>query len=102
MVNGYAPRGVAAVVATLIVVDPDVVTEVGSNVAVVPDGRPVTLKLTVPVKPSAGMTVTVYVVLSPGATVRNAGERQSMKSGPPILTNRASDGTPALFSTKSM
>jgi hypothetical protein len=89
-------------VVTFIVVDPDVVTEVGSNVAVAAGGRPVTLKSAVPVKPSTGVTVTVYVVLPAGTTVRDTGERERLKSGPPILTNRASDGTPALFSTKSM
>jgi hypothetical protein len=46
-------------VVTLIVVDPDAVTEVGLNVAVAPEGRPVTLKATVPVKPLTGLTVAV-------------------------------------------
>jgi hypothetical protein len=53
------PRGVAAVVDTLIVVDPDVVTVVGLNAAVAPEGRPVTLKATVPVNPFTGVTVAV-------------------------------------------
>ena len=52
------PAG-APFVTTLITVDPEVSTVVGVNVAVAPEGRPLTLKLTVPVKPVWGDTVTV-------------------------------------------
>jgi hypothetical protein len=59
IVSVYVPGGVAAVVDTLIVVDPDVVTVGGLNVAVAPEGRPVTLNATVPVNPFTGATVAV-------------------------------------------
>jgi hypothetical protein len=41
------------------VVDPDVVTVAGLKLAVAPEGRPLALKLTVPVNPVTGVTVTV-------------------------------------------
>jgi hypothetical protein len=41
------------------VVDPDVFTVAGLKLAVEPDGRPLTLKLTVPVNPAPGVKVTV-------------------------------------------
>jgi hypothetical protein len=71
---------VAVVVDTLIVVDPEVVTEVGLNVAVAPAGRPVTLNATFPVNPFTGATVAVYVVPAPGRIVRDAGVAVSVKS----------------------
>ena len=80
IVSVYFPGGVVALVATLSVVDPDVVTEAGLNVAVAPDGRPVTLNATVPVNPFTGVTVAVYVVLPPGCTVRDVGVLESEKS----------------------
>ena len=52
------PAG-ALPVTTVIVVEPDVLTVVGLNVAVEPEGRPLTLKPTVPVNPFPGVTVTV-------------------------------------------
>ena len=53
------PGGEALLVTTVIVVDPDVVTVVGLNVAVEPEGRPLALKLMFPVNPVPGVTVTV-------------------------------------------
>lgn len=61
IVNVYVPRGVAGAVrrvVTRMVVVPDV-TDVGLNVAVALAGNPLTLKLTSPVKPPEGVTVTV-------------------------------------------
>jgi hypothetical protein len=55
----YVPTGVDAVVAIVIVVEPEVVTVVGLKLAVAPVGSPLTLKLTVPVKPLDGVTVGV-------------------------------------------
>ena len=46
-------------VVTLIVDDPDVFTEAGLKDAEAPPGNPLTLKLTVPVNPPDGVTVTV-------------------------------------------
>lgn len=45
-----------------------------------PEGRPVTLKDTVPVNPFSGATVAVYVVFAPGRTVRDAGVADNEKS----------------------
>jgi len=39
--------------------EPEVVTEPGLKLALEPAGRPVTLKVTVPVNPPEGVTVTV-------------------------------------------
>jgi len=46
-------------VPTVSVDDPDVVTELGLKLAVAPEGRPLALRLTVPVKPPDGDTFTV-------------------------------------------
>ncbi len=43
----------------LTVVEPEVFTVVGLKVAVTPEGSPLALKLTVPVNPPPGVTVTV-------------------------------------------
>ena len=59
MASGYEPGGVAAVVATVRDVDPDPVTLVGPNVAVAPEGRPLTAKVTVPLNPDSAPTVAV-------------------------------------------
>jgi hypothetical protein len=45
------------VVATVIVVEPEVVTVAGLNEAVAPVGSPLTLKVTGPVKPPEGAIV---------------------------------------------
>ena len=59
IVNGYFPAGVSVVVATVSVLEPSIVTDTGLNHAVAPDGNPVTLKSTAPVKPVPGVTVAV-------------------------------------------
>jgi hypothetical protein len=84
---------------TLIVVDPDVVTEAGLNVAVAPEGNPVTVKPTVPVKPLTGLTVAVYVVLPPGTTVRDAGVAESVKSETVIVRDAGALAAPWLSVT---
>ena len=53
--------------------------------ALAPDGRPSTSKLTLPVKPSIGPTVAVYVVPAPGRTLRDAGVAESEKSATVIV-----------------
>jgi hypothetical protein len=68
-------------VETLSVVEPEVLTDAGVNEAVAPDGNPVTLNATVPLKPVPAVTVAVYVVLPPARTVRDAGVADSEKSG---------------------
>ena len=63
----------------LIDVEPDPETDEGVNVTVAPDGRPVTLKSTVPVNPEAGVTVAVYAALCPGITARDDGVADMLK-----------------------
>lgn len=46
-------------VVTVIVDEPDVVTDAGLKLALAPDGSPLALNVTVPVKPPDGVTVTV-------------------------------------------
>jgi hypothetical protein len=46
-------------VVTVIVEEPEVVTEVGLKVAVAPAGSPLALKVTVPVNPFSALTVAV-------------------------------------------
>jgi len=55
------------------------VVVVGLNVAVTPDGRPVTEKATALLKPPCGVTVMVLVPLLPGATLRLAGDAAIVK-----------------------
>jgi hypothetical protein len=59
MVNGKLPLGVLLLVVTVIVEVPLPVTEDGLKLALVREGKPVTLKLTVPAKPFTACTVTV-------------------------------------------
>src|SRR5207249_4504375 len=59
IVNRKLPVGVAAPDVTVIVEDPDVVTDAGLKVAVAPDGSPLTLNVTVSENPVDGVTVAV-------------------------------------------
>ena len=85
MVSAYVPAGVDADVDTDSADEPDATTDAGLNVAVAPDGRPVTEKATVPVKPDPGVAVAVYPALSPGATDTEAGEPETEKSATVIV-----------------
>ena len=58
MVNGKLPVGVVLLVVTVSVELPDV-SDAGLKLPVAPAGRPLTLRLTVPVKPPDGVTVAV-------------------------------------------
>ncbi len=75
------PVGVLLVVVTVSVEDPDPLTDVGENDAVAPLGRPLALRLTVPVNPFSAPTLTVYVVLPPALTVWALGLADTVKSG---------------------
>jgi hypothetical protein len=81
MLMAKVPVGVLAVVATVIVEEPEVVTEAGEKLAVAPEGSPLALKVTVPVKPPDGVTVAVYVVLAPRTTLCELGVAETEKSG---------------------
>jgi hypothetical protein len=53
------PGGVELEVLTAMVVEPEPETEVGEKLAVAPEGNPATLKLTIPLNPFEGVTLTV-------------------------------------------
>jgi hypothetical protein len=80
IVSGNVPVVTVAVVVTVSVEVPEVVTEVGLKVPVAPVGNPVTLIATAPVKPPEGVTVAVYVVDAPCAIDREAGVAVTVKS----------------------
>jgi hypothetical protein len=68
--------------------------EFGATVADVPEGTPLTWKVTVPVNPPLGVTVTwVLAGLSPAGTETLEGLAESEKSGP--AANTAPDAAPA-------
>ncbi len=59
MVSGYVPNGVAEVVFTANVEDPEPVTELGLKLAVAPEGSPLILKVTAPLNPPVDAMFTV-------------------------------------------
>ncbi len=69
----YVPAAVPAPTATDIVDEPPAVTEVGLKPAVVPDGRPLALRLTVCADPLVTAVEIVDVPLDPCPTVRLLG-----------------------------
>ena len=60
---------------------PEPVTEVGVNVAVAREGNPLTLKLTLLLKPLAAVTVTVYEIELGRVTVCEPGDAEIEKLG---------------------
>jgi len=59
IVTAELPSTVLVVVDTVIVVEPEVVIDAGLKLALAPLGNPPALKVTVPVNPPEGVTVTV-------------------------------------------
>jgi hypothetical protein len=59
IVSAYVPAVVLVAVVTFNVELPEPLTEGGLNEPLAPLGNPLTLKLTVPLKPSTGLTVAV-------------------------------------------
>ncbi len=59
MIRGYVPAGVAELVETNRVELPEPATEVGLKLPVAPLGNPLTLNVTVPVKPFNAVTLVV-------------------------------------------
>ena len=53
------------------------------NAAVTPEGKPLALRVTLPVKPPAGVTVMVLVAVAPRLTVTAAGAAESEKFAAP-------------------
>jgi hypothetical protein len=66
---------------TVIVDEPDAVTEAGLKLGIAPIGNPLAVKITAPLNPPDGVTVAVYVVLAPWTTVCEAGVAETEKSG---------------------
>jgi hypothetical protein len=81
IVTTLAPVGVFFAAEIVSVVLPDPVTLVGLNDAVVRCGRPLTLKLTAPVKPFAGVIVTRVEPEAFFRTVKFVGLADTPKSG---------------------
>jgi hypothetical protein len=81
IVKVYVPAGVAVVVLTVRVElpEPPVIDE-GTKLALAPVGNPLTLRLTVSVKPPLGVIVAVYEVPLPAWTVCEAGVAVMEKS----------------------
>jgi hypothetical protein len=77
---------VDALVVTVIVELPDPGTEAGLKDALEPAGNPLTLNVTVELNPPDGVTVTVYVALLPGVTLRLDGVALIEKSGGGLTT----------------
>jgi hypothetical protein len=59
----------------------------GENAAVTPEGSPVALRVTLPVKPPAGVTVIVLVAVALRLTVTAVGAAESVKSAAPGIVN---------------
>ena len=59
MVKTEVPVGAFLPAVTVIVEEPEPTTDVGLKLALVREGNPATLKLTVPLKPFTAVTVTV-------------------------------------------
>ena len=85
MLIGKSPNGVPAVVVIVSVavfeVASVILTEAGLKFAVAPAGKPVAVRLTLPVKPADGVIVSVYCALAPGVTACKDGPAISEKSG---------------------
>ncbi len=60
---------------------PEPATETGLKLPPAPEGKPLILKLTVPVNPLEGATATVYMALVPGFTLTEEGVALMEKSG---------------------
>ena len=81
---GRAEEPDAVLTVTVVVMGPAPfsVRLVGENTHEALDGRLLQLKATVPVNPFWGVTVTVYVVVPPEATVAEEGVAEMLKSAP--------------------
>ena len=78
------PVGVVLAVVIVSVELVPTLTEVGLNVPVALAGRPLRLKIMVPVKPLAALVLTEYEVPPPGFTVCELGVADSANDGGPV------------------
>ena len=69
----------------VMVEDPEPETELGLKLAVAPDGNPLTPKVTFPVNPLEGVTLTVLFVPLAGATVWEDGVAETEKSAGAVV-----------------
>ncbi len=83
------PRGALLLVVILRVALPGATTEVGVKLALAPFGRPLTLRLTDPLKLPWDEAETVYVVEEPRLMLRELGLIPSEKSGGGLTTRVA-------------
>ena len=67
--------------ATLSVNTVELLALYGTNKAVTPVGKPMTAKVTLPVNPFAGITVTVELPVPPGAMLKLPGDAVNAKLG---------------------
>jgi hypothetical protein len=81
------PFVVVRVVRTVSVDDPGAATGLVENVAVAPDGSPVTARETLPENPPVVPMDTVYVALPPAVAVTDAGLRAIEKFGGTATTS---------------
>src|SRR5207237_3571337 len=92
-VRRKVPVGVDEMVVMVMVVEPDVVALAGLKLALAPAGKPVTAKPTEPVNEAPEITLTVKVVLFPGATLCVEGEKLNEKSGVTVMVRVAGLGS---------
>src|SRR5258706_12831122 len=85
IVRVEVPVGVVLPVLTVIVEGPLPVIVGGAKLAEAPVGKPLALKVTVPVNPFNAPMVTVYVVEFPGVTVWDEGDMEMEKSGVTVV-----------------
>jgi len=78
------PVGVLLAVVIVSVALPPTLTDVGLNVPVALAGRPLTLRLIVPVKPLTALVLTEYEVPPPGFTVCELGVADSVNDAGPV------------------
>jgi len=79
IVSGKVPVAAVVLAVNVKVLEPMVLA--GLNVGITPLGRPDTDKLTLPLKPFRGVTVTVLVAFVPCVTLKLFGEAASAKFG---------------------
>ncbi len=81
IVSVRVPVGVLDRVEIVSVEEPEPVTDVGLNDALVREGKPLTLKVTVPPNPLMAVTVTVVDVVPGCPTDSDVGDAEIEKSG---------------------